>query len=109
MEKPSLSGQRIKTRKRGKLTWIVSFYKTQRTLETKNIINSIQCRNAFSMPCLFILSNSDEKEKYDPIGFRDAILTGFEANNCSASDLEGVHKVSISYIVFICHTVLFLV
>ncbi|XP_022667559.1 protein krasavietz-like [Varroa jacobsoni] len=50
VEKPSLSGQRIKTRKR------------------------------------------DEKEKYDPIGFRDAILTGLEANGCSASDLEGVHK-----------------
>lgn len=41
-----------------------------------------------------ILILSDEKEKYDPIGFRDAILTGFEANNCSASDLEGVHKVT---------------
>ncbi|XP_018496999.1 protein krasavietz [Galendromus occidentalis] len=50
VEKPSLSGQRIKTRKR------------------------------------------DEKEKYDTIGFRDAILTGFENNKCVASDLDGVHK-----------------
>lgn len=49
-EKPSLSGQRIKTRKR------------------------------------------DEKEKYDPIGFRDAILTGLESHKCSSEDLEGVHK-----------------
>jgi len=50
VEKPSLSGQRIKTRKR------------------------------------------DEKEKYDPNGFRDAILTGFESTNCSPTDLEAVHK-----------------
>lgn len=34
----------------------------------------------------------DEKEKYDTIGFRDAILTGFDNNNCVASDLDGVHK-----------------
>lgn len=50
VEKPSLSGQRIKTRKR------------------------------------------DEKEKFDPFGFRDAILIGFENNNCTADDLDGVHK-----------------
>lgn len=50
VEKPSLSGQRIKTRKR------------------------------------------DEKEKYDPVGFRDAILSGFDGAGCSGSDLDGVHK-----------------
>lgn len=46
-EKPTLSGQRIKTRKR------------------------------------------DEKEKYDPSGFRDAILQGFAE---AGSDLDAVHK-----------------
>ncbi|KAK8780493.1 hypothetical protein V5799_018167 [Amblyomma americanum] len=46
-EKPTLSGQRIKTRKR------------------------------------------DEKEKYDPAGFRDAILQGFIE---AGSDLDAVHK-----------------
>ncbi|XP_064471917.1 protein krasavietz-like [Ornithodoros turicata] len=46
-EKPTLSGQRIKTRKR------------------------------------------DEKEKYDPVGFRDALLQGFAE---AGSDLEAVHK-----------------
>lgn len=46
-EKPTLSGQRIKTRKR------------------------------------------DEKEKYDPAGFRDAILQGFAE---TGSDLDAVHK-----------------
>jgi len=46
-EKPVLSGQRIKTRKR------------------------------------------DEKEKYDPIGFRDAVIQGLEK---TGSDLEAVSK-----------------
>lgn len=56
VEKPVLSGQRIKTRKRGKNPKII-----QQKIPKKNF--------------------TDEKERYDPVGFRDAIISGLDQCN----------------------------
>lgn len=39
--------------------------------------------------CFFLSHLSDEKEKYDPAGFRDAVLQGL---NKAGTDLEAVSK-----------------
>lgn len=69
VEKPVLSGQRIKTRKRGKFV---------KLLVNKKKIEEI---------CFFVLL--DEKERYDPIGFRDGIITGLD--KCS-NDFEAISR-----------------
>lgn len=71
-EKPVLSGQRIKTRKRG-LSW-------------KCIINILTIRLKV-LKCLFFVK--DEKEKYDPSGFRDYIVVGL---NAAGSDVDAIYK-----------------
>lgn len=67
-ERPVLQGQRIKTRKRGKLP------------------NQLTSR--LDINCNFYLLLEDEKEKYDPTGFRDAVIAGLE----KAEDLEQISK-----------------
>lgn len=66
-EKPTLSGQRIKTRKRGKRV----------------------STSAPELPCKVCIFSVDEKEKYDPVGFRDSVLTGFTE---AGDDLESIYK-----------------
>ena len=51
--------------------------------------SSLWSLSTFRTPVHHILSFSDEKKQYDPIGFRDAILEGLEA---CGSDLEAVSK-----------------
>lgn len=66
-----LSGQRIKTRKRGKLK---------------------KKRKPSNFQSIFINSKYliiDEREKYDPTGFRDAVIAGLEKTE---GDLEQISK-----------------
>lgn len=65
-ERPVLQGQRIKTRKRGK--W-GGFQRSDWFLHQQIPI-------------------ADEKEKFDPTGFRDAVIAGLE----KAEDLEQISK-----------------
>lgn len=74
IEKPILSGQRIKTRKRGKIS--TSIYRTK-----LQILRIPRSNERF----LFI----DEREKYDPTGFRDAVLLGLDK---AGNDLEAISK-----------------
>lgn len=71
-ERPVLSGQRIKTRKRGKL---------KRKRE-----DPITLRSKFINWKYLII---DEREKYDPTGFRDAVIAGLEKTE---GDLEQISK-----------------
>lgn len=64
-ERPVLQGQRIKTRKRG----------------NEIIVNK-------NKQCSKLRFYLDEKEKYDPTGFRDAVILGLE----KAEDLEQISK-----------------
>lgn len=67
VEKPVLSGQRIKTRKRGKFCDFLNLWKRLK----------------------YALVPPDEKERYDPIGFRDGIITGLD--KCS-NDFEAISR-----------------
>lgn len=67
-ERPVLQGQRIKTRKRGEWTH-----------------DAGGCRTTQQVP---LFSLPDEKEKFDPHGFRDAVIAGLE----KAEDLEQISK-----------------
>ena len=74
-ERPVLSGQRIKTRKRGKLFIL---------LDVVFLLLILFC-SLFISPFRSI----DEKEKYDPIGFRDAVIAGIDK---TGGDLEAISK-----------------
>lgn len=67
VEKPVLSGQRIKTRKRGNISVLHKF-----------------C--GFN---LIFLTFADEKERYDPFGFRDGIISGLDK---SPNDFEAISR-----------------
>ncbi|KAH8311577.1 hypothetical protein KR044_006990 [Drosophila immigrans] len=66
-ERPVLSGQRIKTRKRGK-NWSRIFQ-----------------ANLY----IYFTNSVDEREKYDPTGFRDAVIAGLEKTE---GDLDQISK-----------------
>jgi hypothetical protein len=70
IEKPILSGQRIKTRKRGIFEYIFII----------RITNFLILMEFLSI---------DEREKYDPTGFRDAVLLGLDK---AGNDLEAISK-----------------
>lgn len=70
-EKPILSGQRIKTRKRGLYLYICSRLR----------------HSYFRLLRFFLLS--DEKEKYDPTGFRDLVIAGLDK---AGHDPEAIFK-----------------
>lgn len=67
-EKPTLSGQRIKTRKRG---------------------NSFSLLTSSHFIYQWLNCVIDEKEKYDPVGFRDSVLAGIAE---AGEDLESIYK-----------------
>jgi hypothetical protein len=71
-ERPVLQGQRIKTRKRGELCCFND--------------SNPQCKLTVLFSCSICFP--DEKEKYDPTGFRDAVVLGLE----NAKDLEQISK-----------------
>lgn len=72
VEKPVLSGQRIKTRKRGKFSIL--------------LVNKEKTSYYVFFSCFV---SPDEKERYDPIGFRDGIITGLD--KCS-NDFEAISR-----------------
>lgn len=80
-QRPTLQGQKIKTRKRGKYV----LWTCDGTWNTVIIVKYIYCSPfVILLRSLFV----DEKEKYDPAAFRDAILQGFDEAN---GDLEQVN------------------
>ena len=85
-EKPVLQGQRIKTRKRGKKNFLI----------TKNMHEKfVRIRNFTYHRWAVVFS--DEKEKYDPSAFRNAIIQGL---NEAGNDLDQV-RINLEHLFFV--------
>lgn len=82
-QKPTLTGQRFKTRKRGKL----GIFIVDQLTTTFFGFNQL-CQNATSGEILACFS-TDEKERFDPTQFQESIVQGL---NQTGSDLEAVAK-----------------
>lgn len=79
-QKPTLTGQRFKTRKRGDLTTL---------LTTLDICFRIFAWKTFSLLQLCVSTLTDEKERFDPTQFQESIVQGL---NQTGTDLEAVAK-----------------
>lgn len=77
-ERPVLSGQRIKTRKRGNCA----------ATDGREPVNFPNLKSHHLFVIIWNLA-ADEKEKYDPTGFRDAVIAGFDKTE---GDLDAISK-----------------
>ena len=74
---PSLTGHRLKTRKRGKQ------YKPRFLFLLVSSIIFYDYPNCIK-PFEKLIFFTDEKKQYDPVGFRDSIIEGLDVSNqCS--------------------------